>query len=287
VYARIYFGVPNNKVTDYGAFTLTVTGTIRDRGTNPLVKITMKGNGYDFDGRSNHPNASLSLKFTSKSILEDVPAREVQITSTNYSVTYADGSTQLFADGPTTRTNSAYSFLSGTIKGNIKPGKHSNVNNGNQINVDETGVLVTARTNWLVIGTNVIERSQGGLILDVLQNIDAQVLQPVSDSSGSKLLMNANVGSLMQLHFAKGTATYSSSKWSASFSGVAFARGSRLQANGNLGPLIVAYDPIPDTTNFVPRIVQNAIKDMKINSGKILGQTVHKMEGISLPATPP
>lgn len=284
VYARIYFGAPNNKLTDYGAFTITVTGKTQDNGTNPQVKITMKGNGYDFDGRSNHANASLSLKFTSKSSLEDVPPREVQITSANYSVTYADGSTQLFTDGPTTRTNSAYTFLSGTLKGNIKPGKNSDVNNGNQINVDETGVMVTARTNWLVIGTNVIQQCPGGLILEVLRNIDAQVIQPVS---GSKLHMNANVGSLMQLHYAKGTATYSSARWSASFSGVAFARGSRLQANGNLGPLIVAYDLIPGTTNYVPRIVQDGIRDMKITSGKILGQKVPKIEGVSLQATPP
>jgi len=283
VYARIYFGGPNNHVTDYGAFSVTVTGTTGDRGTNPLVKITMRGNGYTFDGLSNHPNASLNLKFVSTNKLEDVRSTQVTINSASYSVTYADGSTQVFTDGPATKINSGFTFLSGTMKGNIKLGK----NGGPQLTINEAGTLVTDGSIWTVAdGTNFVEHQlSGGLVLDVLTNIDAQVIQPLP---GSKLFLNANVGTLMALHAGTGSANTNTAKWNASFNGVAYARGSRFQANGNLGPVVVAYDPIPNTTNFLPRLVPNAIKDMTITSGKIFGQKVSKdLQGVSLWATPP
>src|SRR5512146_1913083 len=43
VYARIFFGALNNRQTDYAAFTITVTGKNSDRGTNPQVKINLRG----------------------------------------------------------------------------------------------------------------------------------------------------------------------------------------------------------------------------------------------------
>jgi hypothetical protein len=283
VYARVYLGGAFNHVTDYGVFAVTVTGTTGDRGTNPLVKITMRGNGYTFDGVSNHANASLNLKFVSTNSLEDVPARQVQITNSNYSVTYADGSTQAFTDGPATKTNSGFTFLTGTMKGNIKRGK----NGGSQLNINEAGSLVSDGSIWTVVnGTNFVEHLlSGGLVLDAFTNIDAQVIQPLP---GSKLWLNANVGSFMALHAGTGSANTNTLKWNASFNGVAYARGSRFQANGNLGPVIIGYDPIPNSTNFLPRLVLKGIQDMTITSGKIFGQKISKdLQGISLSATPP
>ena len=291
VYARVYFGGPNNHVTDYGAFTITVTGNTHDRGTNPLVKFTMRGKGYTFDGVSNYPNANLSLTFKSTNLLVDVPPTQVTISSNNYSVTFLDGTTQLFADGPHTMTNSGFTTLSGTLKGNIKPGSKSTVNDGKQLTIKGSAALVTAGTFWTVENdTNFVEHAlTGGLVLDVLTNIDARVVQPVP---GSKLFLNAYVGSLMVLSYATGSAHTNTGQWSASFSGVAFGRGSNLHAKGDLGPLIVAYDPIPNTTNFLPRIVLNAIQDMTITSGKIFGQTLptatsKQIQGISVPAPAP
>jgi hypothetical protein len=140
-----------------------------------------------------------------------------------------------------------------------------------------------------VNGTNFVEhRLSGGLVLDVFTNIDAQVIQPVP---GSKLFLNANVGSLMVLNSATGSAHTNDSKWNASFTGVAYGHGSKLQAKGALGPLVVAYEPTTDTNNFpsgyFPRIVLNAIRDMEITSGKIFGQKVPDMKGFSVPAVPP
>lgn len=271
VYARIYFGAPNNRLTDYAAYTITVTGKNSDRGTNPQVKINLRGEGYDFDGISNHPNANLTLKFTSTNKLVDVPALSI----TNNGVV---------------RTNSAFTFLSGKITGNIKPGKGSPVNGGKQIHINETAALVTEGSAFTVVNeTNVIERAlSGGLLVDYLTNIDAQVIQP---RPGSKVFITANVGSLADLFFAKGSGNYTTLKWNASLAGVAFARGAQLHVKGDLGPLIVAYDPTTNTnfpTGFFPRIVQNAIQNMTIDSGKIFGQKIPKdLQGVSVPAKDP
>ena len=149
VYARLYFDGPTNHTNNYGAFTITVTGSTSNRGTNPLVRIILRGSGYTFDGVTNHPNASLSLTFTSTNKLVDVPsAPPLTINSTNYAVTYADGSTQVFSDGPAARTNSAYTFLSGPIKGNIQRGQNGG---GKQLTVNQPAALFTAGSIWTVV----------------------------------------------------------------------------------------------------------------------------------------
>ena len=272
VYARIFFGGPNNHLTDYGAYSIDVTGKNSDRNnsTNPRVKMNLRGNGYDFDGTSNHPNASLSLKFTSTNVLIDIPALAI-------------------TNGGTVRTNSAFTFLSGKITGQIHPGKGSKINNGQQINVNTDATLVTAGSTWTIVdGTNVTENVRSGsMVLDYLTNIVAQVIQP--RPSNNRVLMTANVGSFGDLFAMKGNATYDQAKWSGTLSGVAFAKGSTLQLNGGLGPLVVAYEPTTDT-NFpsgIPRIVSQAITTMTIKSGKLYGQKLPKdLQGFSIPATP-
>jgi hypothetical protein len=229
----------------------------------------------------------LSLNFTSTNRLVDVLPTQVVVTNSNYSVTYASGSTQLFTNGPATNASSASTFLSGPLRGNIQRGRYG----GPSVRINETAELSTAVSDWsLVNGTNFVETTfGGGLIMDVLTNIDAQVIQPVP---GSRLFLNAYVGSRMDLYSATGTANTNSGKWSARFSGVAFARGSTLQANGTLGPAIVAYEPIPGSTNFVSQVVPNAIQQMTILSGKLFGQRVvqapgAQIQGVNVPPTPP
>jgi hypothetical protein len=321
VYARVYLGDPSNHTNVYGAFTIRVTGKLGKGGqltahgvkikfvdfpidipgpgtnvpvkigkggvANGLVKMTLNGHGYTFAGLTSYPNASLSLKFTGTNVLVDIaPYWQVSVSSTNYSVTYADGSTESFTNGPATKTNSGISFITGKVKGNIKPGKDSPVNGGKEVKIDESAALVSAGTFWSVVnGTNFIERTfPGGLIVDALTNIDAQVIQPIP---GSKLWLNANVGSHSDLFAGTGTANYDAATWSATLSGVAFLRGATLHAKGTLGPAIVGYDPVPGTTNFVARIVPDAIQQVTITSGKIYGQKIPKMEGFNLPPPPP
>jgi hypothetical protein len=292
VYARVYFGGPNNHTNNYGAFTITAIGKTSNQGTNPLVKITLRGNGYDFDGLTNHPNATLSLTFTSTNKLADVPSTQVAINSTSYSVTFADGTTQVFTDGPATRTNSAYSFLSGRMKGNIKPGKKSPVNKGKSLTINENAALVSAGSVWTVVnGTNFIEQKLGGgLILNVLTNMDAQVIQP---TLGSRLYLNAYIGNREELYTGSedlytgmGSVNTNKSTWSANFTAVAFARGSNLSATGTLGPAIF-YETIPNSTDYQSIVLPYAIQSMNITGGRVYGQRVLPMQGLSLPPTPP
>ncbi len=324
VYARLYFGPAGNRTNNYGAFTIRVTGKVGKGGqvkaggvkivfvdfpidipedpdsgvTVPvtigkaksgtgLVKMTLKGNGYTFVGLTSYPNATLSLTFTSTNRLVSIgPGRQVSVSSTNYTVTDTNGITQTFTNGPVTKTNAGIAILTGKIKGNMKPGKDSPINNGQEVNLKQEAAMVSAGTFWGVVGgDHLIERAfPGGLVVDVLTNIDAQVIQPVP---GSKLWLNANVGSRGDLFQGIGTANRDAGTWNADFQGVAFARGSRFHAKGTLGPMIVAYDPIPGTTNFAPRIAQDAIQKVTITSGRIFGQEIPKMEGINVPASPP
>jgi len=290
VYARVYFDGHLKNPDNYGAYTVNVTGNTTDRGTNPLVTVRLKGNGYTFDGVSNHPNASLTLKFVSTNRFVDVPALPVPVNSTNYSVTFADGSTQVFTNGPTNLYNSAYTFLSGWFRGTVGVGTRSPVNGGQPVKVDETAALVTDRTIWTPVNaTNFVEQVvSGGLALDVLTNIDAQVVQPVPSS---KLFISAYVGSHQDLFYASGSANTNSGTWSASWSGVAFGHGSTMRANGKLGPVIIGWQSTTDTNTFpggyIPLIVPNALKQIAISGGRIFGHQLRKTGGFSVDAPRP
>ena len=329
VYARLYFGPAGNRTNNYGAFSIRVTGKVGKGGqvkaggvkivfvdfpidipeapdsgaTVPvkigkgksgtgLVKMTLKGKGYTFEGLTSYPNATLSLTFTSTNRLVSVgPGRQVSVNSTNYTITYADGRTEVFTNGPpVTKTNLGIAILTGKLKGNVKPGKDSPINNGQQVNMNQEAAMVSASTNWGVVGgDHLIERAfPGGLGVDVLTNIDAQVIQPVP---GSKLWLNANVGSGGGLFQGIGSANRDAATWNADFQGVAFMRGARFHAKGTLGPVIVAYERTTDTNNFpsgyIPRVAQEAIQKITITSGRIFGQEIPKMEGVNVPATPP
>ena len=103
LYARVYFNGRINHSNNYSSFTMTVTGNSNNRGTNPWVKLNLRGNGYYFDGVSNHPNASISININSTNQLVDIPPLTLTI-------------------GGTTFTNSRFTTLSGTLKGNIQMG---------------------------------------------------------------------------------------------------------------------------------------------------------------------
>ena len=260
VYARVYFGGPFNHSNNYSSFTMTVIGNTNNRGTNPLVKLNLRGNGYYFDGLTNHPNASISINFNSTNQLVDVPPLTLTI-------------------GGTTFTNSRFTTLSGTMKGNIQMGK----NGGPQVKVNGTAALITAGTSWSTVdGTNGVENAfGGGLVLDVFTNIDAQVLQPVPNAS--RLYLNAWAGSHEDLLQGTGSANYGGSHWNASFSGIAFTRGCTLQANGTLGPAIVAYQPTSDTnfpSGYIPLLATNVIQNMTITGGKFYGQKMPSINNV-------
>lgn len=305
-YARVYFGGASDNPSDYATFVINVTGKIRTSGTTPVVKMRLKGQGYDADGSSDHPDASLVLKFTTTNLPATIsPNQTVAINSTDYTVTYLNGSpvllttneptpyssyvvnptnyavTFFFTNGPATfRNRNSYSMLSGTFTGNIKPGKKSTVNGGKPLKVDEAAVLLTESLVWtLVDETNFVQQTAGGsLVVNLLSNMTAQVVQPVP---GTKLYLSGGVGSGLDPYSGTGKANYKQATYKAKLKGVSFARGAVLQVNGTLGPVIIGYEPTTNPnypTGYITNHLPNAIKQISF-SGKTMGQKVPLTSG--------
>ena len=155
-YARVYFGGAGSHTNNYATFVINVTGTDPHQRHRAGGEIELKGHGYDVDGQTDHPDASLSLKFTSTNGPVTVsPNQPVVVNSTNYTVTYLNGSpvllttneptpysgyyvnptnyavTFLFTNGPMTFiNNNPYAMVGGRLTGTINPGKKSEVNGG-------------------------------------------------------------------------------------------------------------------------------------------------------------
>jgi hypothetical protein len=310
-YAQVYFGGAGNQINNYATFIINVTGTIRTVGTAPVVKMTLKGNGYDADAQTDHPDASLSLKFTSTNGPVTVsPNQSVVVNSTNYTVTYLNGSPVLlttntnvpsttyssysvnptnywvtfcFTNGPMTTNNAnAYSMISGRLTGTIKPGKKSTVNGGKPLKVNEVAMLFTESLIWTVVDdTNFVQQSVGGsLVVDVLSNITAQVVQPVP---GKKLYLAGGVGSTLDPFSGTGTVNYNQATYKAKLTGVSPARGGALNISGTLGSVIAGYQPTTNPsfpTGYTTNYLQNAIKQISF-SGKAVGQKVPLTSGVN------
>jgi hypothetical protein len=306
-YARVYFGGASNRSNNYATFVINVTGKIQSGSTAPIVKLTMKGHGYDVDAQSDHPDASLNLTFNSSTGGSIVISRSqsVDVSTTNYTVTYLNGSpvllttnvpapyssyyvnpynyavTFLFTNGPASYINqSPYATLSGTLKGTITPGKKSAVNGGKSAKINQAAALFTESVVWTVVNdTNFVQASVGGsLVVKVLSNINAQIVQPVP---GSKLYLTGGVGSTMDTYSGTGSANYNQATFKANLKGVGSGRGASLTISGTLGPLIVGYQPTANInypTGYVTNRVLNAIKQISF-SGKIVGQKIPLTSG--------
>jgi hypothetical protein len=316
-YARVYFGGTGNHTNNYATFVVNVTGSIQTKGTAPAVKMTLKGNGYDFDAQSDHPDASLKLTFTSSSAPVAVyPYQTVGISSTNYTVTFTNGSpvllttneptpysgyyvnptnyavTFLFTNGPATFINNIpYSTVAGTITGSIHPGKKSAANGGKSWKVNEAAALFTESWVWTVVDqTNVVQRYVGGsLVVNLLTNITGQVVQPYP---GTKLYLSGGVGSLLDPYSGTGSVDYEKGTYKMKLKGVSSARKAALDVNGTLGPVIIGYEQTTNSnfpTGYVTNYLQNAIKQISF-SGKAMGQKIPLTSGINanvpFPATP-
>ncbi len=283
-YARVYFGGGGNHTNNYATFVIDVAGSIQTKGTIPVVKMSLKGNGYDREAQSDHPNASLTLKFTSTNGPTTVyPYQVLVVTSATYTVTYTNGSSAVFSDGPTNFLNNIpYSMVGGTLTGTIKPGKKSGVNGGKPVKINEVAALFTASWIWtLVNGTNVVQQDVGGsLIVNVLSSITAQVVQP---TPGTKLYLAGGVGSTLDPYSGTGTADNNAGTYKMKLKGVNTTRGSVLDVNGTLGTVIAGYTQTTNAnfpTGYVTNHLLNAIKQMSF-SGKAVGQKVPLTSGVN------
>jgi hypothetical protein len=307
-YARVYFGGAGDTNNNYATFVINVTGTVRTKGTAPTVKMTMKGHGYDTDGGTDHPDASLSLTFTSTNGPATVtPSQSVGVQNTNYTVTYLNGSpvllttnvptpysgyyvnpanywvTFLFTNSSVTfNNNNPYARVSGSLIGTIKPGKKSTANGGQPRKINEAAALNAESLVWnKVNGTNFVQQAVGGsLVVNVLSNITAQVVQPVP---GSKLYLAGGVGSTLDPYSGTGTANYNKATYKAKLTGVSFARGAVLNLTGTLGNVIIGYQKTDNPiypTGYITNYVLDAIKGISF-SGKAFGQNVPLTSGVN------
>jgi hypothetical protein len=310
-YARVYFGGLGDHTNNYATFVINVTGTVRTSGTTPAVKMTLKGHGYDSDALTDHPDASLSLTFTSTngpvtvSPYISVPVNNTN--NTNYTVTYLNGSpvllatnvpqtyssysvnptnfwvTFFFTNGPTNFINdNPYSMVGGRLTGTITPGKKSTVNGGKPLKINEAAALFAESLVWTVVDdTNFVQQTVGGsLVVDVLSNITAQVVQPVP---GKNLYLVGGVGSTLDQYSGTGTANYNQATYKAKLTGVSAAGGGTLNISGTLGPVIIGYQPTTNVnfpTGYVTNRVLTAIKQISF-SGKALGQKIPLTSGVN------
>jgi hypothetical protein len=307
-YARIYFGGASNRSNDYATFVINVTGTIRTGGTAPVVKLSLKGHGYDFDAQSDHPDASMSLTFSSTNGPGTVfPSQLLTVSSTNYTVTYLNGTpillttnvptpysdyyvnptnyavTFLFTNGPATLiNNNPYAVVGGWLTGTIGPGKKSAVNGGKPVKINQAAALFAESTVWIVVdGTNFVQQTTGGsLAVNVLSNITAQVVQPYP---GSKLYLAGGVGGALDPYSGTGSVSYNKGTYKIKLKGAGSARGGVLNVTGTLGTVIIGYQPILNPsfpTGYVTNYMPNALKQVSF-SGKAVGQTVPLTTGVN------
>jgi hypothetical protein len=283
-YARVYFGGGSNHTNNYATFVVNVTGQVRTKGTAPSVKLTLKGHGYDMDAQTDHPDASLSLKFISDTgPTITTPNQPVVVNSTNYAVTYLDGSTVLFTNGPATYMNNhPFSQVGGRLTGTIKHGKKSTVNGGKPLKIDEAATLLTESWIWtLVDDTNIVQQVTGGsLVVNVLSNITAQVVQP---APGKKVYLAGGVGSTLDPYSGTGTVNYDKATYKIKLKGVSSGRGAALDVNGTLGSIIIGYQPTTNAnfpTGYITNRLPNAIKQISF-SGKAIGQKISLTSGVN------
>jgi hypothetical protein len=286
-YARVYFGDSGNQTNNYATFVINVTGTIRTGGTTPLVKMTLKGNGYNADAQSDYPNASLNLKFTSTNAPVTVyPYQVLVVTSAVYTVTYTNGTSTVLSNGPVTLiNNNPYAMIGGTLTGTIKPGKKSSLNGGKPLKISEAGALFGESWIWtLVDATNVVQQVVGGsLVVNVLSSITTQVVQP---TPGTKVYLTGGVGSTLDPYSGTGTVNNNQGSYKMKLKGVSAARGAVLEANGTLGTVIVGYQPTTNAsfpTGYITNHLLNAIRQISF-SGKAVGQKVPLTSGVNLNA---
>jgi hypothetical protein len=118
----------------------------------------------------------------------------------------------------------------------------------------------------------------GSLVVNLLSNITAQVVQPVP---GTKLYLAVGVGSTLDPYSGTGKVNYNQGTYKAKLKGVSFARGAVLDINGTLGPVIIGYRATTNAsfpTGYVTNRVLDGIRQITF-SGKAVGQKVPLTSG--------
>ena len=133
----------------------------------------------------------------------------------------------------------------------------------------------------LVDDTNVVQQFTGGsLIVNVLSNLTAQIVQP---TPGSKLYLAGGLGSTLDSYSGTGSVDYSKAKFKLKLKGVSSNRSAALDVSGTVGPVIIGYEPTTNAnfpSGYITNRLLNAIKQISF-SGKAIGQKVPSTSGIN------
>ena len=261
-YMSLYFGGPDNRTNNYATFAVDVTGSISTKGTDPVVKMKLKGTGYSVDPAGNYgPGANLNLTFTSTRPLA-------------YSY-------EVLALGSETRTND-YADLAGTFSGTVKVG------NGFTYKLDKEPAWLSDAVAtgdfgydygyiWVIEGAKFVEVWHGsGLQFEGIP-LQGQVVQP--------RMKNEKLSIVAGIYSGKGSVNDKNQTYKATLKSVAGMAGAKLNLSGYTGPLIVDYTSTNGAGKFVPDIVAGAIKTLDL-SGKAWGQKVSQ-KGVNPDAPSP
>jgi len=261
-YMSLYFEGPDNRTNYYATFGVDVTGSISTKGTDPVVKMKLKGTGYSVDLAGNHgPGASLNLTFTSTRPL-----------------TY---SYEVLVLGSETRTND-YADLAGTFSGTVKVGNGFTY----KLNNEPAWLSDAVATGdfgydygyiWVIEGANFVEVWHGsGLQFEGIP-LQGQVIQP--------RMKNEKLSIVAGIYSGKGSVNDKNQTYKATLKSVAGMAGAKLNLSGYTGPLVVDYTSTDGAGKFVPDIVAGAIKTLDL-SGKAWGQKVSQ-KGVNPDAPSP
>lgn len=259
-YVSVYFGGLANHTNYYATLAVDITGSISTKGTDPVVKMTMKGTGYTVDNDGGYgPDASLNLKFISTRSLAHFH--------------------QELTLGGVTRTND-YTDLAGTISGTIKVGKDFTLKLDKEpawlsdAAVDLGSGYYDYGYVWAIEGKNFVEVWHGsGLQIDSIP-LQGQVLQPPEKNAKLSIVAGGFSG--------KGNVNDKKETYKATLKGTAGVKGVKLNLTGETGILIAGYtstndagiyDPIHYPTGFITNTVVQAIRTLDL-SGKAAGQKV-------------
>jgi hypothetical protein len=275
-YMSLYFGALNNNYTNnYATFAVDVTGSISTKGTDPVVKMTLKGTGYSVDLQGNNgPGASLNLKFTS--------TRPV-----------AHFHQELVAGGVTVTND--YNDLAGEFSGTVKVGKDFTYKLDKEPAWLSDAVVVHTNGSdyvyddgfvWAVEGTDFVEVWHGsGLQIDAIP-LQGQVIQPAAK--------NAKLSIIAGVFSGKGSVNDKDETYKATVTSVAGMRGAKLTLSGFTGNVIAGYtstndagiyDPVNYPNGYIPSVVEGAIRTLNL-SGKAGGQKVSQ-KGVNPDAPSP
>lgn len=277
-YATIYWDGESNHKNNFTSFNIDVTGSISSRGSVPIVKMNLKGLGYDVGSASNYNGeATLKLTFLSSGVLQSV----------SNSITVGSGTNDQSGAN-------VYMELPGTISGTIRRGpkatpiklaRQSAVLRSGNFAHDNEGIIVGVDPDNSNIAT--FTPYSIGLEIATIDHFDARVVQPSTRFSlaGQFFSTIPSMDDLMDLNpddIAGTGAVDKTGGFRASLRGIAHHRGPKLRMTGRTGTLIVDYDGDGN-----PITVSGALKNNIEITGKFLGQFIDLRSGTALDVPQP